>query len=83
MVVVVGGPVYGVVGGPVVVVVDGPMYGVVVGPVVVVVGGPVYGDVGTVVGSVPLYLTHCGVYVTSSSAMIPSRLAPVLTPIII
>ncbi len=75
--VVVDGPVYGVVG---VVVVDGPVYGVVG---VVVVDGPVYGVVGPGVGLVPLNIAHCGVNVISSNAMIPSRLAPVFTPITI
>jgi hypothetical protein len=85
IVVVVGGPVYGVVitvvvvvDGPVVVVVGGPVYGV------VVVGGPEYDVVvGGRVGVVPLYLTHCGVYVISSNAIIASRSAPVVTPMII
>ncbi len=72
----------GVVFGVVVLVVDGPVYGV------VVVDGPVYcvvvavGTVG-VVGLVPLNLTHCGVNVISSNAIIASRSAPVITPIII
>jgi hypothetical protein len=74
VVVVVDGPVYGVV------VVDGPVYGVVG---VVVVDGPVYGVVGAGVGLVPLNIAHCGVNVISSNAMIPSRLAPVFTPITI
>ncbi len=79
VVVVVGGPVYTVV----VVVVAGPVYGVSVGPVYDVVVGPVYGVVGGIVGIVPLNLTHCGVNVISSIAMIASRSAPVVTPIII
>jgi hypothetical protein len=82
VVVVVGGSVYTAV---VVVVVDGSVYTVAV--VVVVVDGSVYTVVvvvvGGIVGIVPLNLTHCGVNVISSSTMIASRSAPVVTPIII